>query len=136
MVDDETWCYLTIKIDWFFCSENSSGVSFLQVQLEHSKNDILLRKREREMCIPIVFLNVHVFGYCILNQNKNKKASLANNTAHVSYCTGKFVSVQHFYNNSISKNEQQIRIPCQFLSLFYLLIFRCCWWWWKVCIFM
>src|SRR5215208_6254907 len=60
------------------------------------------------MCIPIVFLNVHVFGYCILNQNKNKKASLANNTAHVSYCTGKFVSVQHFYNNSISKNEQQI----------------------------
>ena len=78
------------KIDWLIlCSENSSGVSFLQVQLEHSKKDILLGKRERGSCIPIVFLNVHVFGYCILNQNK--KAILANNTVCVSYCTWKFL---------------------------------------------
>jgi hypothetical protein len=78
-------------MDRFFSFENSSGGNFLQVQLEHSKNDILLGKRESENSIPIVFLNVHVFGYCILNQNK--KAILANNTAYVSYCIEKFLSV-------------------------------------------
>ena len=46
-------------------------------------------KREHENCISVVFLKFHVFGYCILNQNK--KASLTNNIVHVIYCTWKFL---------------------------------------------
>ena len=69
------------------------------------------------MCIPIVFLNVHVFGYCILNQNN--KAILANNTAHASYCTGKIISVQLLLqSNQYRKMNIKYVYPANFYHCF------------------